>query len=37
MLKPVPRTNIDCLDEARLQNYLKNIIKDPEVPQTQAE
>ena len=34
---PVPRTDIDCLDEARLQNYLKDIIKDPEVPQTQAE
>jgi ATP-dependent DNA helicase RecG len=34
---PVPRTDIGCLDEARLQNYLKDIIKDPEVPQTPAE
>ncbi|HEW98263.1 MAG TPA: transcriptional regulator, partial [Beggiatoa sp.] len=34
---PVPRTDIGCLDEARLQNYLKEIIKDPEVPQTPAE
>lgn len=31
---PVPRTNIDCLDEARLQNYFQDIIADPEVPQT---
>jgi len=34
---PVHRTDIDCLDEARLQNYFKNIIKNPEVPQTHAE
>jgi ATP-dependent DNA helicase RecG len=34
---PVPRTDMDCLDEARLQNYLRDIIKDPEVPKTQAE
>ncbi|MBL1259867.1 MAG: putative DNA binding domain-containing protein [Thiotrichaceae bacterium] len=34
---PVPRTNISCLDDARLQNYLKDIIADPEVPQTPAE
>ncbi len=34
---PVPKTDINCLDEARLQNYLKDIIADPEVPQTSAE
>jgi len=34
---PVPRTDISCLDDARLQNYLKDIIADPEVPQTSAE
>ena len=34
---PVPRTDISCLDEARLQNYLKDIIADPEVPQTSTE
>jgi ATP-dependent DNA helicase RecG len=34
---PVPKTDINCLDEARLQNYLKAIIKDPEIPQTVAE
>ncbi|MCK5522065.1 MAG: putative DNA binding domain-containing protein [Thiomargarita sp.] len=34
---PVPRTDIGCLDEARLLNYLKDIIKDPELPQTPAE
>ncbi len=34
---PVPRTNINCLDEARLQNYFRDIIADPEVPQTSTE
>jgi ATP-dependent DNA helicase RecG len=34
---PVPQTDINCLDEARLQNYLKVIIKDPEIPQTTTE
>jgi len=34
---PVPRTDISCLDEARLQNYLTDIIADPEVPQTPTE
>ncbi len=34
---PVPRTDISCLDEARLQNYFKDIINDPELPQTLAE
>ena len=31
---PVPRTDISCLDEARLTNYLKDILRDPDVPQT---
>ncbi|VAX03894.1 ATP-dependent DNA helicase [hydrothermal vent metagenome] len=34
---PVPRTNINCLDKARLQNYFQDIIADPEVPQTSTE
>jgi len=34
---PVPRTDMSCLDEARLQNYLKDIIADPDVPQTPVE
>lgn len=34
---PVPGTDINCLDEARLQNYLKDILKDPEVPNTPGE
>ncbi len=29
---PVPGTDINSLDEARLQNYLKDIIHDPEIP-----
>ena len=31
---PVPRTDISCLDEARLTNYLNDILRDPDVPQT---
>lgn len=31
---PVPRTDINCLDEARLMNYVKDILGDPQVPQT---
>ncbi|MFC1749164.1 RNA-binding domain-containing protein [Pseudomonadota bacterium] len=34
---PVPRTDVSCLDEARLLNYLKDIIKDPDVPNTTQE
>ena len=34
---PVPRTDINCLDEARLNNYLKDIIQDPEVPHSPTE
>jgi len=33
-LMPVPRTDITCLDEARLQNYLYDVINDPEIPST---
>lgn len=31
---PVPRTNSACLDRVRLENYLKDIIEDPDIPQT---
>ncbi|MES2662513.1 MAG: RNA-binding domain-containing protein [Pseudomonadota bacterium] len=31
-LMPVPSTNLECLDEARLMNYVKDILKDPEIP-----
>ncbi|MBU1311147.1 MAG: transcriptional regulator, partial [Gammaproteobacteria bacterium] len=31
---PVPRTDISCLDEARLVNYIRDILGDPDVPQT---
>lgn len=34
---PVPRTDISCLDEARLVNYVKDILGDPEVPQSPQE
>lgn len=34
---PVPGTDLDSLDMARLENYLKDIIKDPVIPKTQAE
>ncbi len=34
---PVPRTDINCLDEARLTNYFRDILRDPEVPQTPYE
>ena len=36
-LMPVPRTDMSCLDEARLQNYFNDIIKDPEIPRTSIE
>lgn len=36
-LLPVPRTDMNCLDEARLQNYLQDFIKDPEMPSTLGE
>lgn len=31
-LLPVPGTEMKCLDEARLYNYLHDIINDPEIP-----
>ncbi|MDZ7924282.1 MAG: putative DNA binding domain-containing protein [Marinagarivorans sp.] len=31
---PVPRTDLSCLDDARLINYLADILQDPDVPQT---
>lgn len=31
---PVPRTDINSLDEARLLNYLRDILKDPDLPAT---
>lgn len=34
---PVPRTDIACLDMARVDNYIRDILKDPEVPQNMAE
>ncbi|MBD2813237.1 putative DNA binding domain-containing protein [Xenorhabdus sp. Flor] len=34
---PVPRTDISCLDEARLTNYIKDILRDPDVPKTPEE
>lgn len=29
---PVPRTDMSCLDLVRLENYLKDIVNDPELP-----
>ncbi|WP_278976165.1 RNA-binding domain-containing protein [Oligella urethralis] len=31
---PVPRTDINALDDARLVNYIRDILRDPDVPQT---
>ncbi|MCP4118946.1 MAG: transcriptional regulator [Desulfobacteraceae bacterium] len=31
---PVARTNSGCLDKARLENYLKDILLDPDCPET---
>ncbi|EIC30800.1 RNA-binding domain-containing protein [Methylomicrobium album] len=36
-LMPVPRTDMQCLDEARLNNYLKDIIRDPDMPHSESE
>ncbi|MFZ2451663.1 MAG: RNA-binding domain-containing protein [Methylovulum miyakonense] len=36
-LMPVPRTDMTCLDEARLQNYLHDFINDPEMPSTEED
>ena len=34
---PVPRTDLSCLDLVRLENYLRDIINDPEIPSNQEE
>jgi ATP-dependent DNA helicase RecG len=34
---PVHRTNFDTLDRSRLENYLKDILNDPDVPETNDE
>ena len=34
---PVPRTDISHLDEARLTNYIEDILRDPDVPKTPEE
>jgi len=34
---PVARTNSACLDKARLDNYLRDIIQDPEIPTSNEE
>jgi len=31
---PVARTHSDCLDKARLENYLSDILQDPDIPKT---
>jgi ATP-dependent DNA helicase RecG len=36
-LMPVPRTDLHCLDDARLVNYLRDILRDPDVPQSPEE
>ena len=33
---PVPRTDISSLDDARLLNYLRDILRDPEIPSSAA-
>jgi ATP-dependent DNA helicase RecG len=34
---PVPRTDISCLDDARLMNYIRDILRDPDVPRSPEE
>tara|TARA_R110001592_G_scaffold221139_2_gene475835 strand:+ start:44523 stop:45743 length:1221 start_codon:yes stop_codon:yes gene_type:complete len=34
---PVPRTDISCLDEVRLTNYIRDILRDPDVPKSPDE
>jgi len=36
-LMPVPGSSIASLDKVRLENYLKDIIQDPEIPQSDEE
>jgi ATP-dependent DNA helicase RecG len=35
-IMPVHRTSFESLDLARLENYLRDIVKDPEVPESRA-
>ena len=37
LVMPVPRTDMICLDEARLTNYTRDILGDPDVPETPEE
>ncbi|MCL1127638.1 RNA-binding domain-containing protein [Shewanella surugensis] len=34
---PVPRTDVSHLDQARLTNYIEDILRDPDVPKTSEE
>ncbi|MGL4448577.1 MAG: RNA-binding domain-containing protein [Shewanella sp.] len=34
---PVPRTDISCLDIARLSDYFRNILRDPDAPETEEQ
>lgn len=34
---PVARTNSDCLDRSRLENYLSDILQDPDIPKADDE
>ncbi|MGA1871940.1 MAG: RNA-binding domain-containing protein [bacterium] len=36
-LMPVPGTNFSSMDKARLDNYLKDILHDPDIPKTVSE
>ncbi len=36
-LLPIARTDSSCLDKARLENYLRDIIQDPDTPDTDEE
>ncbi len=36
-IMPVSRTSFNSLDKARLENYLKDILRDPDVPQLDEE
>ena len=36
-IMPVHRTSIDSLDQARIENYLRDILRDPEIPKDSDE
>lgn len=36
-MMPVPRTDISCLDEVRLTNYIRDVLRDPDVPKSPDE